>query len=39
MSGLAAPKARYTHRVLALAVRLVVEDGLPSPLNMPDMIW
>jgi hypothetical protein len=29
MSGLAAPKARYTHRVMALAVRLVVEDGLP----------
>jgi hypothetical protein len=29
MSGLAAPKARYTHRVVALAVRLVVEDGLP----------
>ena len=31
MSDLAAPKARYTHRVVALAVRLVVEDGLPSP--------
>jgi hypothetical protein len=30
MSDLAAPKARYTHRVVALAVRLVVEDGLPS---------
>ena len=29
MSDLAAPKARYTHRVVALAVRLVVEDGLP----------
>ena len=29
MSDLAAPKARYTHRVGALAVRLVVEDGLP----------
>jgi hypothetical protein len=28
-SDLAAPKARYTHRVVALAVRLVVEDGLP----------
>ena len=27
MSDLAAPKARYTHRVVALAVRLVVEDG------------
>ena len=23
------PKARYTHRVMSLAVRLVVEDGLP----------
>jgi hypothetical protein len=23
------PKARYTHRVVALAVRLVIEDGLP----------
>ncbi|MBV8487206.1 MAG: hypothetical protein JO161_02890 [Planctomycetaceae bacterium] len=30
MSDLAAPRARYTHRVVALAVRLVVEDGLPS---------
>ena len=29
MSDLASPKARYTHRVVALAVRLVVEDGLP----------
>jgi uncharacterized protein (DUF983 family) len=29
MSDLAAPKARYTYRVVALAVRLVVEDGLP----------
>ncbi len=29
MSDLAAPKARHTHRVVALAVRLVVEDGLP----------
>jgi hypothetical protein len=29
MSDLAAPRARYTHRVVALAVRLVVEDGLP----------
>jgi hypothetical protein len=29
MSDLAAPKARYTHRVVALAVRLVFEDGLP----------
>ena len=29
MSDLAAPKAHYTHRVVALAVRLVVEDGLP----------
>src|SRR5262249_56829452 len=26
---LAAPRAHYTHRVVALAVRLVVEDGLP----------
>jgi hypothetical protein len=29
LSDLAAPKARSTHRVVALAVRLVVEDGLP----------
>ena len=29
LSDLAAPKALYTHRVTALAVRLVVEDGLP----------
>ena len=29
MSDLAGPKALYTHRVVALAVRLVVEDGLP----------
>jgi transposase len=29
MSDLALPKARYTHRVVSLAVRLVVEDGLP----------
>jgi hypothetical protein len=29
-SDYAAPKAHYTHRVVALAVRLVVEDGLPS---------
>ena len=28
-SDLAAPKSHYTHRVIALAVRLVVEDGLP----------
>lgn len=29
MSDLALPKARYTHRVAGMAVRLVVEDGLP----------
>ena len=29
MSDLAAPKAHYTHRVVAMAVRLVAEDGLP----------
>ena len=29
MSDLALPGAHYTHRVVALAVRLVVEDGLP----------
>ncbi len=29
MSDLARPKAHYTHRVVSLAVRLVVEDGLP----------
>ena len=26
---LAPPRGRYTHRVMAVAVRLVVEDGLP----------
>jgi len=29
LSDLAAPGARYTHRVVAAAVRAVVEDGLP----------
>src|SRR5689334_17532104 len=29
LSDLAPPGAQYTHRVIALAVRLVVEDGLP----------
>jgi hypothetical protein len=29
MSDLAPPKSHYTHRVISLAVRLVVEDGLP----------
>src|SRR4029079_10248349 len=29
MSDLAPAKSQYTHRVIALAVRLVVEDGLP----------
>ena len=29
MDDLAVPKCHYTHRVVALAVRLVVEDGLP----------
>jgi transposase-like protein len=29
MSDLALPRSHYTHRVVALAVRLVVEDGLP----------
>jgi hypothetical protein len=29
MSAYAFPKAHYTHRVVSLAVRLVVEDGLP----------
>ncbi len=29
MSDLAAPAGRYTHRVVSLAVRVVVEDGLP----------
>ncbi len=28
-SAYALPKSRYTHHVVALAVRLVVEDGLP----------
>ena len=29
MDDLALPKSHYTHRVVATAVRLVVEDGLP----------
>src|SRR3989304_3330388 len=29
MGDLALPKCHYTHRVVGLAVRLVVEDGLP----------
>jgi len=29
LSDVAAPNSLYTHRVVALAVRLVVEDGLP----------
>jgi hypothetical protein len=29
MSDVASPGCHYTHRVVALAVRLVVEDGLP----------
>lgn len=29
MDDLALPKSQYTHRVVATAVRLVVEDGLP----------
>ena len=29
VSDLAPPKALYTHRVMALAVRVVVEDGIP----------
>jgi hypothetical protein len=29
MEDLALPRSHYTHRVVALAVRLVVEDGLP----------
>jgi transposase len=29
MSDYALPKAHYTHRVVSLAVRIVVEDGLP----------
>lgn len=29
MDDLALPKTRYTHRAVAAAVRLVVEDGLP----------
>jgi hypothetical protein len=29
MADLAPPGSHYTHRVIALAVRLVVEDGLP----------
>ena len=30
LSDLAPPGSQYTHRVIALAVRIVVEDGLPS---------
>ena len=30
LSDLAPPGAQYTHRVMDLAVRLVVEDGLPD---------
>jgi hypothetical protein len=29
LDDLALPKAHYTHRVISMAVRLVVEDGLP----------
>ena len=29
MDDLALPKSHYTHRVVGMAVRLVVEDGLP----------
>ena len=29
MSDVAPPRSHYTHRVVAVAVRLVVEDGLP----------
>ena len=29
LSDLAPPRGQYTHRVMALAVRVVVEDGLP----------
>jgi hypothetical protein len=29
LCDLAPPKSHYTHRVIAMAVRLVVEDGLP----------
>ena len=29
MSDLALPRSQYTHRVVSMAVRLVVEDGLP----------
>jgi len=29
MDDLALPKSHYTHRVVSMAVRLVVEDGLP----------
>ena len=29
MSDVALPRSHYTHRVVAVAVRLVVEDGLP----------
>ena len=35
MDDLALPKCHYTHRVVALAVRLVVEDGMPYR----DAVW
>ena len=38
LSALAPPGGQYTHRVMDLAVRLVVEDGLPSrPARWP--LW
>ena len=37
MSDLAPPKSHYTHRVIAMAVRLVVEDGLPYRRNQTEI--
>jgi len=38
LSDLAPPGSQYTHRVIALAVRLVVEDGVPyRPASWP--LW
>ena len=37
MDDLAWPKARYTHRVVSMAVRLVNEDGFRGMRYVPDV--
>src|SRR3972149_656932 len=37
MSDLAPPKSHYTHRVIAMAVRLGVEDGFPYRRNQTEI--